>query len=129
MTGPHGPRGDDTAAELLEAVRNLTTVVMGVDQLLRDEYPKRSEVERKFVTKMQQKTHVTRMVVVALVTVVGCYAMSSGVYAACFVGQENPSVCQFAPGYDERKERSREIDTRFGNLDDRLKKLEGKRNR
>lgn len=126
--GPRGERGpvSDTAVELLEAVRRLTTVVAGVDQLLRDEYPKRTEIERRFVSKMQQNRHVARMLIVALLTVAGCYAFSTGLYAVCFVGQEDPGACSVVPGYQERIERRDEINKRDADLERRIKRLEAK---
>lgn len=110
---------------LIQAVSRLTVAVEKLDSLLRDEYPKRSEVERTYVSKHQNQTLIVKMVVVALVTVVSTLGLSVGVYAKCFVGDSNPSICATVPGFNSRVVRKDEIDNRLDKLEQELATTKG----
>ena len=116
----------DTNEALTKAVRSLDDTLKKVDQRLSDDYPKRTEIERRFQSRLDARKHITRITFAALLTVVGCYGVSTGAYAVCFVGDDNPSGCSFLPGYQDRIERRDQInrDQRETNL--RIKRLEDK---
>ena len=118
---------DDQTPLLVQAVSKLTVAVEKLDNLLRDEYPKRTEVERNFVTKLENQKVVAKFLVVALITVLGCYVFTVGAYSQCFVGDESPGVCKYVPGYDERVERRDQINEKFDDLEDKIKRLEQKK--
>lgn len=110
--------------DLIHAVKELNQTVISLRTLLSDEYPKRTEIERNFQSRLDARKHISRMVIVALVTVVGCYIMSVGVYASCFVGEESPSVCSLVPGYEERINRRNEINKKDQQFEQRIRRLE-----
>jgi cytochrome c-type biogenesis protein CcmH/NrfG len=119
-----GPRmADDEKSLLVHAVSKLTVAVERLDTLLREEYPKRTEVEKKFVTKLQNQKVVVRLILVALIAVLGCYVFTIGSYSQCLVGDESPSICEFVPGYQERIDRRDEIDNEFKHLRQQIKQL------
>lgn len=108
---------------LVNAVTKLTDAVKSLDTLLRDEYPKRSEVERTFVTKLENQKIVTKVILVALISVLGCYVMTIGAYSQCLVGEESPGFCVYVPGYEERVERRDYIDDQLAGYERELNKL------
>jgi hypothetical protein len=111
--------------QLTEAVRELTSATVSLRRLLADEYPRRSEVERRFVSKLAQQRYFSRMVVLALFVVISCYAISVGSYSVCFVGDlDNPGVCKLVPGYKERVERNKQVNLIHQGQDDRISRLE-----
>jgi hypothetical protein len=109
---------DDDARALTRAVTELTRVVTSLDELLRRDYPKRSEIERRFTSKGTTRRAIMWAVVVAIGTVIGCFAISTGAYAVCFTGVDNPGICSVVPGYQDRIDRRDEI-----NEVDRLNEL------
>lgn len=115
---------DDQTTLLIQAVSKLTVAVEKLDGLLRDEYPKRSEVERKFVSKGDRNKTIHWLVIGALITVMTCYGLTVGIYSKCFVGLDNPSVCNAVPGYDDRINRMDKINERIAELENRTAQLE-----
>lgn len=117
--------GADDEQTLVKAVTELTGVVRNLDQLLRDEYPRRSEVERRFVSKLAAQRNVTRMVLIGIITVISCYVINVGAYSVCFVGDlKNPTFCTWLPGYDERVDRSEEVNRIHREQSLRIERLE-----
>lgn len=57
----------DSARELTRAVNNLTRVVTNLDELLRRDYPKRAEIERRFVSKQSSRRQALQFVVIILI--------------------------------------------------------------
>lgn len=112
---------DDQTPLLVEAVSRLVVAVEKLDNLLREEYPKRTEVERKFVSKLENQKVITKVILVALITVFGCYVTTVGAYSQCFVGNDSPKICQYVPGYDDRITRRDEIDNRLAELEELIR--------
>lgn len=102
---------------LVQAVSKLTAAVEKLDRLLRDEYPKRSEIQEKYVSKFENQKVVTKVVLLALITVIGCYVFTIGSYSQCLVGEDSPGICKYVPGYEERIIRRDEIDSKIDRLD------------
>lgn len=119
-------RPEDSAETLTAAVVQLTSVVEALRVLLTNEYPKRTEVERRFVTRLSNQRHTTRLIILALVTVIACYALTVGSYSACFVGETgtNPGICKIVPGYKDRVARSNEVDRIHQNQNLRIMRIE-----
>lgn len=115
---------NEVNSELTQAVRELNTSVSQLRQVLQDDYPKRTEIERRFISKLEQRKHLTRMTFVALVTVAGCYVTSTGAYAVCFVGDENPDICSVVPGYEDRLDRRDELNKQIQELQTKVRRLE-----
>ena len=57
---------DDTARDLTLAVNNLTRVVTNLDELLRRDYPKRTEIDRRFVSKQVARRMIAQGVILVL---------------------------------------------------------------
>lgn len=73
---PEGPAEEaihddhsDGARELTRAVTNLTRVVSNLDELLRRDYPKRAEIERRYMSKQASRRLVTQGIVLLLLIV------------------------------------------------------------
>lgn len=113
---------DDQTPQLVEAVSQLTSSVRRLDKLLRDEYPKKSELRENYVSKLENQKVITKVILVALIAVLGCYVTTVGAYSQCFVGNESPGVCQYVPGYEDRIDRRDEIDQRFDDLEKIIEK-------
>lgn len=119
----------DSNEVLTAAVNKLNNAVVELSQILRDDYPKRSEIESRFQSKLDSRKNVTRITVVALLTVFICYVTSTGAYSVCLVGEQNPSFCKLVPGYEDRiarrdqlDEQERLVNLRIDRLERRLKK-------
>ena len=117
MTNDHTPL-------LIEAVSRLTTAVEKLDLLLRTEYPKREEIEGKYVSKLENQKVVTKVILLALITVIGCYVFTIGSYSQCLVGNDSPGgICKYVPGYQERIDRRDIVDQELQRLEDQIQVL------
>lgn len=114
------------ARELTQAVNNLTRVVTNLDELLRRDYPKRAEIERRFLSKVESRKLMAKMVVIAFLVVLSSYATTTMAYASCYIGAENPRWCELMPGFDKRLDRFDDLNRRNDQLGERVSKLEEK---
>ena len=65
---------EDDARELTRAVNNLTRVVANLDELMRRDYPKRAEIERRFVSKQSsRRSMVQGLILLLLICGLGAY--------------------------------------------------------
>lgn len=96
------PTSSKSPIELVEAVRDLTQVVKALDILLREEYPKRTEVERRFVSRKTASRRAWTVIALILATVVASYFFSIGTVSYCFLGNtvDPPAYCNIMPGYN-----------------------------
>lgn len=114
----------DDAETLTKIVGELNRNVVTLTKVLQDDYPKRTEIERRFQSRLDARKHLTRIILAMLITVVGCYAVSTGAYAVCFVGEDNPNGCRLLPGYEDRIDRRDEINRQNQLLNERISRLE-----
>lgn len=77
---------EDDARALTQAVNNLTRVVTNLDELLRRDYPKRAEIERRFTSKQSSRRLVAQGLVLVLVVglLSGWVAVQLGRQQGCF---------------------------------------------
>ena len=110
--------------ELLAAVRALTIAVERLEKTLHDEYPKRSEIERRFVTEESSKKRRNRaiglVVVFVISTVILSYIVTVSTISTCFLGNSSlgqpPHICSVLPGYDFAQHKNRVILKQFKHL-------------
>lgn len=113
----------ETKDTLLTAVQSLTFETRKLHDLLQSEYPKRGEVERKFVSKLQQQRLVIRLLLgIALLTLL-TFVGTIGSFSVCLVGDNNPGFCKAVPGYNDRIDRRTEIDNKNARQDRELERL------
>lgn len=80
---------EDDARELTRAVNNLTRVVTNLDELLRRDYPKRAEIERRFTSKQQSRRMFAQgLVLIVIIAALGTYfQVQSNQQETCFENQ------------------------------------------
>jgi hypothetical protein len=109
---------------LLQAVQDLTETVKGLESAL-TQYPKRTEVERKFATKHESKQRAKRYLVLGLamtlISLVVAYFVTISTVVVCFISDDArsgaaPQVCHRLPGYSETQEESQELRKRLIDL-------------
>lgn len=107
----------ETAA-LTEAVKQLTEVVRLLDRTMKDDYPKRNEVERNFVSKEQSFRRLFYMIGFILISIFLSYVVTVATISGCFLGsdQEHPAACGMLPGYKDSIKQNREIMHQFSYL-------------
>ena len=93
-------------ADLAGAVKELTEVVRGLQQMIREDYPKRSEIEETFVTKYGIRKRRRQYAVLVIIAIIGSYFWTMGTVSYCFLqGQgtvtESKSYCYILPGYGD----------------------------
>lgn len=118
---------DDQTALLIQAVSRLTVAVEKLDGLLRDEYPKRAEVEHKFFSKGEGKRFAVKVAVSAIVAILVSWVVTVGSYSSCLVGNNNPGVCQYIPGFNQRIQDKENINKRIDNLEKQISQFESQR--
>jgi hypothetical protein len=118
---------DDQTTLLIQAVSKLTVAVEKLDGLLRDEYPKRAEVEHKFLSKGEGKRFVIKLTISAFVAVFVSWIVTVGSYSNCLVGSDNPSVCKYIPGYNQKIEDKDNLNDRISNLENQIDQLRQQR--
>jgi hypothetical protein len=117
---------DEQTALLIQAVSRLTVAVEKLDGLLREEYPKRSEVEHKFLSKGEGKRFIIKVMVSALIAVFVSWVVTVGSYSKCLTGDENPSVCRYVPGYEQRIQDKKEFEQEINDLQNQISQLNNK---
>lgn len=80
---------EDTARELTQAVNNLTRVVTNLDELLRRDYPKRTEIERRFMSKQEsRRLFIQGLILVLMMCGLGTYVtIRVNQTQSCFQGK------------------------------------------
>lgn len=91
---------EDDARELTRAVNNLTRVVTNLDELLRRDYPKRAEIERRFTSKQQSRRMFAQgLVLIVIIAALGIYFQVQTVrQRECFEQQ----LSELSRNYDAR---------------------------
>ena len=111
--------------ELLGAVRQLTEVVTRLETTLREEYPKRAEVERKFTTKKESMERRRQWIITLTLMFAISLFLSVGVTATtvsyCFLTEDArlgqaPVGCEVIPGYAEAQKRNKDVLAQFEDL-------------
>jgi hypothetical protein len=92
--------------ELAAAVRELTSVVQGLQSMIQEDYPKRSEIERDFVSKYGINKRRKQYAILVVIAIVGSYFWTMGTVSYCFLqGQgsvtASKSYCYLLPGYGD----------------------------
>lgn len=92
-------------SELVTAVTSLTDVISELQKMIRDDYPKRNEIERDFVTKYGVKKRRIQFAVAIIVAIVASYFFTMGTISYCFLespgtgGLHSKPLCELLPGY------------------------------
>lgn len=125
---------------LVNAVQQLTRVVQELQSMIRDDYPKREEIERDFVTKYGIRKRRRQWAIGTVVAIVASYFWTMGTVSYCFLSSDPDgetdlkTYCLIIPGYKEAVERNQRLVTVFNHLidtteanSDRLDELEKSR--
>jgi hypothetical protein len=106
--------------QLLEAVHELTRVVKQLQITLERDYPKRAEIERRFVTESQSRTRRNTAVFFVLITIFISYFVTVSTISYCFLGGaaegRPPRACGLLPGYNSAQEKNAVILRQFQGL-------------
>lgn len=107
----------ETAA-LTEAVKQLTEVVRLLDRTMKNDYPKRHEVERNFVSKEQSFRRLFYMIGFVLISIFVSYIVTIGTISGCFLGsdQKHPDACGILPGYKDSIKQNKQILKQFNGI-------------
>lgn len=112
--------------ELLAAVNHLSQVVERLERRLAEDYPKRTEIERLFVTEIDSKRRrnsaVLLTIIFVLIAVFISYMATISTISTCFLGNAQngrpPGICSVLPGYDHAQVRNRSVLKEFRHLID-----------
>lgn len=111
--------------DLLTAVERLTTVVNNLDTTLRNDYPKRVEVERRFTTKKATRARVKVLVATIAGSVIASIFVTTGTISTCFLGGVQhgiyPQICSIMPGYSSATQENDVVRKKFYDMLDQLK--------
>lgn len=106
--------------ELVEAVSNLTVTVRKLDELLRNDYPKRQEIERRFLSKQESTQRIRLVLILALipifVSIFASIAFTLTTVSGCFLNGRPSSACKFIPGFEEAQQRNERLIGEFQKL-------------
>ena len=111
--------GNGTDGELINAVHQLTAVVKQLQKMIEDDYPKRHEIERDFVSKYGIAKKRRQLAIAFTVAIVASFFWTMGTVSYCLLGQTGePSklYCKIIPGYSEAIERNDRLIARFNDL-------------
>lgn len=115
-------------AELLEAVKNLTTVVQALDTTLKEDYPKRSELERKYVTYQQVKQRRIQIAAATVIAIALSYFFAVSTVTYCYhggqAGQNYKPVCSIFPGYNTYQNGNKQLIDDFHKLQQEVQETE-----
>lgn len=110
--------GDVSNAVLLAAVRQLTKVVQGLDHTLKEDYPKRSELNRS-------RRYFVFSVVITLIL---SYFATVSTVSYCFLqgipDKGEKKFCRIFPGYEDSFDNNREAQRIFLNMQIQVKDLQ-----
>lgn len=128
---------------LTAAVKALTRAVQDLQDLIQNEYPKRNEIERDFVSKYHINRKRKQLIFATVAGIILSYFFTMGTVSYCFLqGQgtvnEAHQACYLLPGYGEVVkyskarlegyenliERSLKNEQQIINQDNRIEKLE-----
>lgn len=104
--GRHGSADDPTGQALLTAVQNLTRVVEVLQQTLKEDYPKRSEIEKDFPTKASLVKSRKQAALIIAVAIFASSIITMGSVSYCFLQGKVYTACRVIPGYSATVDRS-----------------------
>lgn len=107
-----------TEQGLLEAVQNLTSVVRALEATIREEYPKRKEVERRFATKRENRDRYTTFILLLIIGMTSSFLVTTSTLSYCFLGggDHGKEICKIMPGYQASADSSDQIVEEFRRL-------------
>lgn len=134
MTTSNRQAGTD--GELIDAVNQLTQVVRQLQTMIENDYPKRQEIERDFVTKYGINKKRRQLIVSLVAAIIASFFWTIGTVSYCLLGQTGDppkAYCRIIPGYSDAIARNDRLISSFNKLiattnanSDRLDKLEAK---
>lgn len=119
---------------LLQAVRELTAVTKALNKTLSEDYPKRREIERNYLSKQQSSRNIRFFVAFVFASIFISQFVTIATVSTCFLGDpEHPRICQLMPGYKDSIQQNKDILKHFQELmqitkqnDRRLDEIEGR---
>ena len=114
----------DKVDSLGNDVRALSGDVRKLIELMNKDYPRRGEVERRFVTKFSQQKFLIKVLAAIVIAGTVIFAGTIGSFSLCLVGDSNPGICKIVPGYDERVERRDLVDKWNEKQDRKIARIE-----
>lgn len=123
--------------DLLGAVQQLSRVVKALDETVQKEYPKRFEVERDFITKIDAKKRWGYAAIIAVTATIASFFVTVSSVNYCFLNgvpeKGERDVCKVFPGWEESFDNNRVFMQDYMRLQEeiaenrrRLDKIEGK---
>lgn len=107
--------------QLLAAVLELTRVVKALENTLKNEYPKRREIEANYVNRTETRKRRNQFVIFVVIAIVASYFFTITTISGCFLSEgartgHAPSACSILPGYDRALKRNDKIVKQFEHL-------------
>lgn len=122
-----------------EAARELHSAVIALKELIERDYPDRSEVESRFMSKGQGKRRWYVVLVLILVSMFLSFVTTTATISTCFLGGggkdglSHPGICRILPGYEDTIHQNKQLLKVFSHLmhvtstnTKRINKLEGR---
>lgn len=111
--------------ELISAVNRLNETSQELNRTLKEDYPKRREIEHRFITKEASRIRVKILVAAILAASVLSFFTTVTTVSTCFLGDpDHPYPCNWMPGYEEAQQQNREILREFRNLQETTRRNE-----
>ena len=124
MSGSHAGQPPTEETVLLKAVTDLTKVVDALNTTLKEDYPKRQEIERNFISKDHSRKRVRQIAVGMVVAIVASYFATVGTVNYCFLnGVPEPGtrdICNVFPGYEASFDNNREFIASYTQLQNQI---------
>lgn len=126
MSGSHAGQPAEDESVLLAAVNKLTLVVDALNKTLKEDYPKRREIERDFISKDHSRKRLKQIAAGMVVAVLVSYFLTVTSINYCFLnGIPAPGerdFCRVFPGYEESFDNNREALASYVKLQQQIAK-------
>lgn len=113
------------ASELVNAVEELTKVVVALNTLLERDYPKREEIEQKFTSRQNSRKRLMAVVIGGISAIIISYFFSISTVVYCFhdgePGNRYRPICSVFPGYEITQGGNNRIISEFAELQEQVR--------